>query len=429
MTVADGSYDTKIPSNINDADIDINTQEMPQERTGVTDASFTRINAATCQIMRKMMSLSTLSGEAGSEDQNRLLDELYQEFDQSFLQDVGGSMGALYKIGVTIARLVVAKMTLIIFLPSMSSSSDEISTKERTKLLISAIEVAEYNHELNASQENRQWRWIYQTYTHWHAIVYLLIEIPRRSWSPIVERAWLALHSQWLIPSQSAMDKNLRIWVPLQKLMHKARKHRDVEIKRLRANPREAARLESEDERVPLPSSSGIFPVGDSAAMSRDHWRQLVAIPKPPEGGPRVPGAFDSESTEPSAVQSYTRQPLQSHVSIHESIDPRSNLIPNPLYSSTGGHDINQSLIPGSRDSERIVGTDMTPATELTNQTHGEIIAPEGQWPWIDSDPSFDVFPDLDAESGDIDMDFDGEVNWYELVNSAAGLERNIQTK
>lgn len=201
----------------------------------------------------------------------------------------------------------MAKMTLIIFLPALFSSGDDASEDTRTRFLISAIEVAEYNHELNDSQAARQRRWIYQTYTHWHAIIYLMIETSRRPWSPIAERAWLALQSRWLIPAQTAMGDNLRIWVPLRNLMLKARKHRDAEVDRLRADPQAAARLELEHQRMPLPSSSGQNPTGSSDIVIRERWRQLVTA--------TGSVALSAKSIQPSAHKTHTSQPAVSAIS------------------------------------------------------------------------------------------------------------------
>ena len=189
--------------------------------------------------MRQMMALIR-DGAAGLEEQSHLLSEMHQIYEHTYFRHINeGSGNIAYWVGLTIARLVVGKMTLLVYLPILFSfdSQQQSSNEIRTKLLVAAIEVAEYNHALNAEPACRYWQWIYQTYMHWHAIVFLLIEISRRRWSPIVERAWLALHSRWLIPSRPLRNGNLRIWVPLRKLMSNARKHRDAELQRLRADP------------------------------------------------------------------------------------------------------------------------------------------------------------------------------------------------
>ena len=441
LTIASGSFDTKIPLNINDADINPESKQMPTERDGVTDMSFARISFGLCDIMRQMMAPGVRDGAAGLEDQSRLLNEIYQKYEHGYFQYTTESGNIVYWVGVTIARLTMAKMTLIVFLPVLfSSPSEHFSDEIRTKLLVSAIEVAEYNHALNAEQACRQWRWIYQTYTHWHAIVYLMIEISRRPWSPIVERAWVALHSRWLIPAQTPMDKNFRMWFPLRKSMAKARKHRDAELDRLRADPQAAARLDMEDEKISLPSSSGLLPTGSSVDIFREWWRKLVAMPE--GSGDRTPTAVISGAgfADPSMRTTYTSQPTAMSISAYSPGDLSSNMAFEPTYLGTSGQQAGQTL--GStniRDLEPAVTTTapselalgqtvglsynpfpMVPADWSDGRTMGPDFVP---WLWADADPSADVFSNLGVDSTDVNMDLDGEVDWYNWVESAKGME------
>ena len=379
-------------------------------------------------------------GVAGLEDQSRMLNDIYQKYEQGYLQYSSESGNIAYWVAVTIARLVMAKMTLIVFLPVLfSSPSDHFSDEIRTKLLVSAIEVAEYNHALNAEQACRQWRWIYQTYTHWHAIVYLMIEISRRPWSPIVERAWVALHSNWLIPTQTPMNKKLRIWIPLRKLIAKARKHRDAELNRLRADPQAAARLDMEDQKIPLPSSSGPFPTGSSVAIFRERWRQLVAMPEGSGDGTQTSEISGAGLADPSTRSIYTNQPTASSTSVYRPDDLSSDMTFRPTYLSTSGQQAGHTLeSTNPRDLEQAITTN-TPSELALGQTDGPSYTPfptlptdwsaghtvglgSVPWLWADADPSVDVFSNLDMDSIDANMDLDGEMNWYNWVESAKGM-------
>jgi hypothetical protein len=396
VMITSHSFDTKIPLNINDADISPESRQMPTERDGVTDMSFTRITVGWCDIMRKIMAHGVRNSAAGLEEQIRLLNEIYQTYEHGYLQYTTESGNIAYWVGVTIARLVMAKMTLIVFLPVLfSSPSEHFSDDIRTKLLVSAIEVAEYNHALNAEPACRKWRWIFQTYTHWHAIVYLMIEISRRPWSAIVERAWVALHSSWLIPAQAPMDKNMRTWVPLRKLMAKARRHRDVELNRLRADPQTVARLDMEDQKIPLPLSSGLIPTGSSVDLFRERWRKLVAIPEELE-------------------------------------DSSFNITLDPTFFGTSGQQTDQTpdnttiidpepAIPTKTSSEVASGqTAELPHNHPTHWSNGRTVGHGAlPWLWADADPSIDVFSNFDVDSIDFNMDLDGEEDWYHWVESA----------
>ncbi|KAJ8062717.1 hypothetical protein OCU04_007982 [Sclerotinia nivalis] len=286
LSTTGSSVDTKFPLNIDDADLKPHTKDMPPERQYVTDMTLTVISAEMCDAMRRLMASSMGEVPPTAETQICLLHDLHGSVDRYFLKfDVGGKSIAS-RCFSTLARMVVSKMNLILNLPVLfSSPSENHSEKIRTKLLISAIEVAEYNHALNSEKECRHWRWLFQTCTHWHAIVYLLIEISRRQWSPIIERAWTALHSKWLIPlkftNQTERDQNSRIWVPLRKLMAKTRKHRVAELQRLRQDSWSAIQLEIDDTKIPLPASPVPSYDGNCGNIFLERWRGLVA--KPPQ--------------------------------------------------------------------------------------------------------------------------------------------------
>lgn len=190
FTIALGSFDTKLPLNINDADIEPESTEAPAEREGMTDSTFALVTFEVSNVARKMMAQSAKDGAPDIEEQGRLVEEIYQKVDRRYLQYSVEPGNVTHWVAVMVARLVMAKMTLLVYLPILFSSTNEhFSDRVKNKLLVAATECAEYNHALNAEKACRHWRWVYQTYTHWYAVVYLLIECSRRPWSPIIERA------------------------------------------------------------------------------------------------------------------------------------------------------------------------------------------------------------------------------------------------
>ncbi|TAQ88114.1 hypothetical protein B7494_g3582 [Chlorociboria aeruginascens] len=435
-TIKSGTFDTKIPLNINDADIDPETKQTPIEHEGLTDMSFARINVRIYDIAEQMMVLSVKNSSASLEEQSRLLNEMYQKYEQGYFQYTTESNIAYFTV-ITIARLVMAKMTLIVFLPVLfSSPSENFSNEMRTRLLVSAIEVAEYNHALNSEKACQKWHWICRTYTHWHSIVYLMIEISRRPWSSVVERAWVALHSRWLIPTKISVDKNPRTWVPLRKLMVNARKHRDAELDRLRADPQAAARLEIEDQKIPSPSSSGPFVTGSCVDFFRNRWRQLVFITEASGDGTQASGSSSVGIADSSIHTNDRNQPTAKSISAYSPGNLSSNLTFESTYLGTSGQQASQTIERTDiRDPEPAIPTDApnesawpynpfptAPADWLEDSAMGHGFVP---WPWVDADadPSSDIFYNFDVNSIDVNMNLDGEVNWYNWVESARGME------
>jgi hypothetical protein len=454
-TIPRGSFDTKMPLNINDADINPETTEMPTAREGITDMTFTIVSLQISDVTKQMMAqMATAGGVAGMEEQSRLLNEIYQKLDRGYLQYSVDAGDIANWVGIMIARLVMAKMTLFVYLPILFSPQGEhISAQIRTKLLVAAIENAEYNHVLNAEHACRHWRWVFQTYTHWHAVVYLLIEICRRPWSPIVERAWVALHSQWLIPSQAHMDKNMRFWVPLRRLKAKARKHRAAEVERLRNDPQAAEWLEREDQKIPVPSSPGPFPAGSNAVeLFRERWRQLLAMPleahghdtgapsgrsapasvsPPPAYSPNSAHSQSSTNTTPAHVGAALRSSTNLDAAGFQTSQtrplPGSTHFPDLQSAMTtnalGGLSMTQSAVTSSYNAPPAAAAAGSTATGGWSMGPGFL-----PWAWPDTDPTVDDFANLDMDvldAIDVNMDMDGEVDWYNWVQSAGGMEWN----
>ena len=426
IAIAHGSFDTKIPLNYNEADLDSESKQLPTERHGVTDMSFTRISAGMTEIMRQMtMAINTENSVAGLQDQSRLVNEIYQKFEQEYLQYTTEAGGIVYWVAVSLARLIMAKMTLIVFLPVLlTSPAEHISDEIRTKLLVSAVEVAEYNHALNAEEGCRGWRWIYQSHTHWHAIVFLLLEISRRPWSPFIERAWTALHSPWLIPAQTPADNRILIWIPLRKLMVKAGKHRDKELRRLRSQPEAVARLEMEDEKIPLPSSLAIVAEISGKNTFRDQWRQLVTTPE--EIGKASSG---SDALGAGFATNTTSRSTPSVISAQRSGISSSNLDMEPTYHHANGQQAQHGIPDTNGWGLNVAYAKVTPSTLTSGQTmepsyHLYPTVPfDGSdsrpvrpgffpWLWADADPSVEVVSGHDTGNFYADMDLDSDMNW-----------------
>jgi hypothetical protein len=409
ITIQKRGFDTRLPLNIDDVDIDSDSTHMPLDRTGKTDTSFIRACATFADISIQMAA-NIGSSPASLENQDKFLNDLYQMYNEEVLQNVTEPDQIVHWTSVTAGRVVIGKLTLIAYLPILfSSPSDELSEEIRTKLLISAIEVAENNHALNANQACRRWRWVWQVYTHWYAIVFLLIETSRRPWSPVVERAWVALHSEWLFPQQSSVSKNSRIWIPLRKLMHKARKHRDAELRRLRTDPQAAARLELGDQKFPAPSEP--YPSEESVDKFRERWQDLVMPAKATQVFPNLRAGNLSSTGQIN--HAYLGQGSQQ-------IDPNFNkdnsddAVPAMATKPRGGLGEGQSFETPYNQMNAM-------PVDGSNSTWPEFAS----WLWADTDPSIDVFPSLnmDLELVDHNVDLDGDMNWYDWVESAKVME------
>ena len=282
LTVVERSFDTLFPLNVNDSDISPEMTEFPPERIGSTDMTFCLIRYEICGLSRKLHTASsglspcpTVSRSTTQEQEDKLI-EMYEHIDQKYLKLCPAKETDLLNwVSATIARLIMSKMSLVIYQPLMpSSDATDLPSDVRDRLFMASIEVVEYSRVLNSEPKIQRWRWLFQTYNQWHAVAYLLLEVCRRSWSASVERGWIALNATF-------QDKNLDvakpvIWNLLRKLMIQAKRHRESEIARLRANPQAAEELDIEEHNKLPPASFQHLPSSVRSTLARDRWRKLV---------------------------------------------------------------------------------------------------------------------------------------------------------
>lgn len=206
--------------------------------------------------------------------------------------------------------------------------------------------------------------------------------------------------------------------------MAKARKHRDAELDRLRGDTRAAARLEMDDGKIPLPGSSGPFPAGKSDDIFRERWRKLVAVPEETRHGTLPVGTPATGATTPSIVVEAVDVIQQSsgYVPVYDQDDLWSNSSFEPAYHANTNRTLNSSMATDPH-SQALLGQTEDPlynALPVPLDWTGGRSIDSGIMPWVDADLSVENFPDLD-----VNMDLDTEVNWYNWVESAKGMNWN----
>ncbi|KAH6633915.1 fungal-specific transcription factor domain-containing protein [Chaetomium sp. MPI-SDFR-AT-0129] len=322
LTIVSGTFDTQIPLNINDADISPDSTSLPKAREGTTDMTFSLIRYEICSLSRRLHTVSAeiappSAAEADKtlEEREALLAEVSNKVENSLLRD---SSNPMYWVASIVTRIIVAKMTLVIYQPVLFPGPDDnqLSDAVRARLLNAALDVFEYSHVLNTDPRCKQWRWLFQTWSHWHALAYTLIEVSHRPWGPKSERAWGALNLTYQSPNPAELEKlasHHAVWMPLRKLYIKVKKHREAEIVRLQTDPEAAQELDFKDQPISPPHGFGTIPSSRKGAVALDRWRKLVNISAPqqqqqPQEQPQLssfPRQLPRSQTMPQASMSF----------------------------------------------------------------------------------------------------------------------------
>jgi hypothetical protein len=299
---------------------------------------------------------------------------------------------------------------------------------------------------------------LFLTYRQWHAIAYMLLELSKRPWGINSERAWEAaqiLEYDHPIEGASHSD-HTAVWMPIKRLFTKAKRHREAELVRLRANPEAARQLDREDKLKPVLERIGPAP-GMETRLSelRLRWRKAFRLgtfaddaqyqnilPRPEENPTsRAPANVvppNLQHSQPDAAQlvdslSFNPNTWQQLQAGNPGIE---------IYFEGGNSDTQNigSLYPGGNSlgsmssiaSPAVSGVASTHRADNDHQTIGDNLSP---WPGSDlfhhaQDPGSlgdidNIFQANNLTSAGLDLNMDpGEIddidwkNWDEALRS-----------
>ncbi|KAJ4299787.1 hypothetical protein N0V90_005033 [Kalmusia sp. IMI 367209] len=249
-TIVEAQFDTKMPLNVNDTDIDPNMTEFPKERQGFTDMTFCLIRFEVTNIFRRILYIPPGPGRCNYffsnltvPEKEKWISDCHQRLEDKYLKDCDMSIPLCW-VTATISRLVMSKMWLIVYHPHQRKDGGASLPQEtKDKLFITSLENIEYSILLETEARTMKWGWLFRTYVQWHAIAFLLSELCVRTKGEAVDRAWHALEKtagRWWFPlgesSPYRKGKAGCLWKPLRKLMAKARAAREKEITLERAS-------------------------------------------------------------------------------------------------------------------------------------------------------------------------------------------------
>jgi len=235
-SVGEYSFDVKLPLNVNDADLDpLNTQFL-DPRDGVSEMTFCLIRYEILNSARRL-AYTPPTGPCleraktfSLADKEQMLKELHEKLEDKYLKYCD-SAGPLFWVAATVARLIVSKMSLIVYGFHQVGTVDTLPQHIKDRLFIASIEIMEYSQLLQTESATRKWGWLFHTYVQWHAIAYILREVCVRPYCDIVERGWSAVDG--LFNSWGDAVKHSRhgqLWTPMRKLMLKARRKRQADM-------------------------------------------------------------------------------------------------------------------------------------------------------------------------------------------------------
>jgi hypothetical protein len=239
VTISEDSFDTKLPLNINDDDLDVNATDFPPARIGITEMSTALMRSevvATGRLIRVLdHGLSTGGPSLSLREKVEAIKACERSIHHKYLQycrpDVPISV-----FTYTLAKHCIAKMSLMAHQPDYRTRcNDQVPSTlakpelSRDELFVMSISIIEGSQFLETAPALEKWAWVSRKYVQWHPIAYVLTELGSASRQPgaLVDRAWRVVEGLCRDDTERMADRsNTAINRPVEKLLEKAYRRR-----------------------------------------------------------------------------------------------------------------------------------------------------------------------------------------------------------
>ncbi|KAH8592662.1 fungal-specific transcription factor domain-containing protein [Bisporella sp. PMI_857] len=235
--IAEGFSDVEIPLNINDSDLDPQMTELPSPKTGITEMTYMLTKYEIGILLRKLRLSPQLEGlgsvpEPSLEEKELMAAECARNMEEKYLKYCSDDEPLQWLIA-TSARLFFAKIPLIIYHPVLFSDlTYPLSQDIKDRLFLASIQTLEYSYMLERESTSQCWGWLFHTYIQWHAIAFILRELPRRpNKTETTQRACDSLDLGFNYWDEISRDgKYALLWAPLKKLIITTRTKRHASM-------------------------------------------------------------------------------------------------------------------------------------------------------------------------------------------------------
>ncbi|KAJ5586917.1 uncharacterized protein N7459_002682 [Penicillium hispanicum] len=238
--INEGMYDTRLPLNVNDDDLQPDMVEAPEEREGCTDVLFLLIRCEITQALRRANytcpgARFRFGGAPPPMDRSeRMIQIISNRVEERYIKRCNMNVPIQWA-SATVGRLILAKLWLIVHHPmTQRGRSTGVSQATRQSLFLTAIEVLEFGRLLEADPKTAKWGWLFRTNMQWHGIAFVLSEVCVRPICPVTDRAWNAINSLYSDWKMQGTHKKGMLWRPLAALMKRASAVREKQQEELR---------------------------------------------------------------------------------------------------------------------------------------------------------------------------------------------------
>lgn len=219
--IAENTFNTRIPCNLNDEDFGLDSKHPLPERKGLTVMTFFLISADLSNTARKINFVPPAKEHQPLtlQQKEELARQCAERIESQHLAGCDPNdpqHWLLYMLG----RLLILKLWSVIQYPLQSRQLKGLPRGQSLRTVTSLLEITELvvNHE---SATN--FAWYFNTYVPWHTLAVALAELCHETHGPLADRAWAVIdkgYDKW--SDRVADSKRGMLWRPIKSLMKRA---------------------------------------------------------------------------------------------------------------------------------------------------------------------------------------------------------------
>ncbi|KFY49829.1 hypothetical protein V495_00440 [Pseudogymnoascus sp. VKM F-4514 (FW-929)] len=221
--ILDSWFDTRLPSNVNDASLDFEMQEPPPTAHGRTDMLFTLLRLEISNFSRQVVFSDQFCSDnsypiLSVSQKCKAIDIFKERIEMQYLSRCDKGI-PLDFITAASSRLILVKLKLTVSKPR-ERLDQAVLIQENFRMI--CIEVLQQAQTLRSYEKCRQWLWLFQRYIEWDVLAYLFINLALLPKGGGLDLAWEVAeetHEYW----KTGGDMNrLHHWESIKELRSKA---------------------------------------------------------------------------------------------------------------------------------------------------------------------------------------------------------------
>ncbi|TAQ90834.1 hypothetical protein B7494_g830 [Chlorociboria aeruginascens] len=226
--IVDGTFNTRMPCNINDEDFNLTTKHPLVDKQGITDMSLCLLSMESSMTARKLhFGLPNEHLAMTLAQREEILKQYNRRVEARYLANCNSDNKMAWVIYM-ISRIFTARGLTVLQYPLRPVQNQ--FRRPMMRSLGNAVAVLETIESVESAPSMKNFLWYFSTYVPWHTLAVALAELCSAETSPLTEKAWPIVERSYVKFSKTIADsKGGMLWRPMKKLYKRAQDARQRE--------------------------------------------------------------------------------------------------------------------------------------------------------------------------------------------------------